>query len=625
MAKINLIKTALLAATILGGTAISAPAFAQTDQELLNQAQQAESQQYWQAAERFYRQLLQRNPRRADLWERLGDIIAQQGGRGEDAAEALAMAADNAPRDARLQTKAAKAYASIAQPERAVEYFGKAVSIDPNNAENWYSKSANESWLGRYADAEASLQGAFRAGLPRNAENLSRLATLQQWQSKQDASNATIQEMVRLDPESPPSLLALARLLSWQGAYNRAKQHLERFLAAGGDELSYRQEMAIILAWTDKPDDSLQVSTEGLEANPGDRNLRLSQVIAFNRAREYDRSFEILEGLENEFGAGDPELMELRRRFEAPLRSSISVGTGFSTDRDNIDIIGADVVYSQAIGRGSFWRFGYQGRRAKADVFSGLDRVDNQAALLVNNVFTEYETLLSKNVLGSVRVGGSFTNFNSVNRQIFQVGAKLSFRLSQDVWLNVAYNRDHYVISPRSLSLGIVRNEEYAEFVWVPDSRFYIQARFTLAQHSDTNRQKRGDLTIIRAISRKSDLKVDFGFNAVWFGYRFQFNNGYYNPDFYQRYLFPVYFTIKLSDDDNVVLTFAPGLQKDSSFNNFQFAGAASMETTHGLFRDWQLKTRWTAYVGGSESALNLAPATDYWIISGNVVLTRRF
>lgn len=623
MAKIGIFKAILLTAAILcGATLATPPALAQTDQQLLDQAIQAEGARNWAAAENFYRQLLQRNPNRADLWERLGDVYGVQN-RGVDAANAFARAADIAGGNVRIQLKTAQAYSAVEQPDNALPYLARAAAIDPGNADTWYNKSVTESWLGRYAEAEESLRRAFAAGLPRNGANLSRLATLQQWQGNNEAAEQTILEMQRVAPNDPESILGAARLYGWGGAYHRALNLLEDYKAAGGDELVYAQEKAILLAWADQPDASLKVSDTALQAHPGDRNLQISQVIAFNRARDYDTAFDILENLEAEAPPGDPELAELRRRFEAPLRSNLSVGAGFSTDRDNIDIVGGEVVYSQALDRGSFFRFGYSGLRAKADPFSGLDRIDNNDAILKNTVWGEFETLLSPDVLAAVKVGGSFTNFGP---DAVKIGARLSMRASDQLWVNVGYDRDLFVISPRALSLGIIRNEEYLEFVWVPDPRYYVQARFSLAQHNDTNRQKRGDLTIIRKVSRSPNLKVDAGFNAVWYGYRFQFNNGYYAPNFYQRYLFPLYFTVKISDDDNVVLTLAPGIQKDDTFSNFQFAGVGTIETTHGLFRDWMLKTKWSVYVGGSESALNLlAPATDYWVLSGSFVLVRRF
>ncbi len=618
------IKTALLAATVLTATAGLTPAFSQPTEELLQKAQEAENQRYWSAAEGFYRQVLQRNPNRADLWERLGDIIAAEG-RPKDAADAFARAANLASDDLRLQVKAAQAFSGISEPQRAGYFWGRAVDLDSSNSLNWLSKSVNESWAGNYSAAENSLQQAFNAGLPRTPENLVRLATLQQWQDKHEQASQTLDAILAQDPNNPDALLGVARLYGWQGNYHKALKYLKKFKENGGDDLVYSQETALILAWGDKPDESLRISDTALQNHPGDRNLGIGQVVAFFRARDFDTAFDILEGLEADAAGPDPELAEIRRRISAPLRSNIELTTGFSTDRDNIDIIGGRAVYSQALDRGTFLRFGIDGRYLKADRFSGLDRVDNGERITKTTVWGEVETDIAKNVWGSLRVGGSFTNFTSANKTIPVVGANITVRADDDLWIKFGYNRDHFLISPRALSLGLIRNEEYIEFVWVPDPRYFIQLRLSAFQNNDTNREKRADLTIIRAISRTAKLKVDAGFNAVWYGYKFRLGNGYYDPDFYQRYLFPLYFTIKISDDDNVVLTLAPGMQKDETFGKFHFSGVGTLETTHGLFNDWMLKTKWSVYVGGSESALMVAPATDYWVVAGNISIFRRF
>ncbi|MEE8295322.1 MAG: tetratricopeptide repeat protein [Sphingomonadales bacterium] len=624
MAKIIAIKSALLAATVLTGASFAMPVLAQTDQELLNMAQEAEGNRYWSAAEKFYRQMLQRNPNRPDLWERLGDIIAAQG-RPVDAARAFGRAANLAPNDLRLQTKAANAHSAVSKPEEAITFLTRAVAIDPGNAENWYAKSVNESWIGRYADAENSLKRAMAAGLPRNVENLTRLATLQQWQGKNEESNLILEEVFAQNPEEPLAILGIARLTGWQGNYHKALKLLEKYRANGGDELTYAQEKSILLAWADQPEESLKVSDAALQEHPGDKNLGIGQVIAFYRAGEFDTAFDILEGLENQAAGPDEELAELRRRISTPVRSNLSIGMGFSTDRDNIDIIGGEVVYSQALNRKTFVRFGFEGYRVKADQFSGLDRVDNMEAILNTGFWGEVDTKLAKNFWGAFKLGASFTNFGSPNRSTVIGGVKFTARTSDHLWIKFGYDRDHFMVSPRALSLGIIRSEEFIEFVWVPDPRYFIQARFSAFQNNDTNREKRADLTIIRALSRRTDLKVDVGFNGVWYGYKFDLANGYYDPSFYQRYLFPLYFTIKISDDDNMVFTFAPGMQKDETFNGFKFAGVATLETTHGLFMDWQFKTKWSVYAGGAQSALNLAPTTNYWVVAGSFVLVRRF
>lgn len=615
MAKIGL-KAALLGAAVLSGVAWAEPVLAQQD-DVLEKALAAEGQKYWSAAEEFYRQVLEQDPTQGYLWERLSDIIAQQG-RPLDAAKVLSKAADLDPGNAELQDRTARAFAAAGDPEQALAFMNRALAIESDNLFFLASKAGNETWLGRYADAEDTLLRAFDGGLEEDEENLLRLASLQQWQNKLDASLVTLRKVNALDPENVDYLVTLTRLYSWRGDFINAITSIDEYLAKGGDPLIHAQEKAVILAWADKPDASLAVSASQLSEHPDDVPLLIGQVIAHSRARDYETSLGIIERLEALTGGSD-EVAEIRRLMEAPLRSNLEVNFIAQTDRDHITLYGGQTIATITIRPGTYFRFGGEGYHMTAPVGSGLDRIDNIGSIVKTGAFAELEMPFGDNLWAIFRAGQSFTDFGP---KTFAYNFQLKARTNDNTFYTIGANRNLFMASPRSLSLGITNSEYFIQVDHTPSLNWFMQGRFEYNDLNDGNRKIQGDVTIIRSLKRRTKYNLSIGINANWFGYSLNLPNGYYDPSMYQRYLVPLYFTYKFNDDDGFTLTIAPGMQKDNTMTKFQFAGAASAELTIGLYRDWMFRAYVGAYIGGGSA---MAGQTDYWIVNGGARLVRRF
>lgn len=617
MAKVTV--NASIVAAILAGTALASPALAQQE-DLLEQALDAEGQRYWQAAEAFYRQLLARDSDRADLWKRLADIIAEQGGRDEEAAEAFARAADLESGNAELQAEASAAYSTIDQPEPAYTYIKRALEIDPDNPAYWNSRSVLEGWLGDYPAAEKSLKQAFRHGLERSEPALVRLATLQQWQGKLVESSNVLEEVVERFGGGQIILLNLARLYSYRGDYATALEYIETYKETGGEEFEYAREKSLYLAWANRPDASKAVSAPALAENPEDPDLLISTAIALQRERDYDAMIETLDRLDQVTGSNQ-EAQLIRTILTTETRSNADLRFMASTDRDNILTYGGSGVFTYALKPGTYLRLGGEVFHLEARSGSGLDRIDNGPDILNSAVWGEIEAPLGDNVWGSLLLGESFTDFGP---DAFKANAQVHFRTSDETTVSFGYDRDLFMRSPRALSLGIIRNESYIDLVWTPSIKWYIQLRGTYAWLNDTNEQGQGELTVIREVFRRNKINMDIGFSGTWFGYQQDLPNGYYDPSFVQQYFLPIYFYFKFNDNDGLSITVSPGFIKDNTMANFEFAGAISTELTFGLYRDWMMRLWTSTYIGGSGSAIT-PNIDDYFLISGGLRLVRRF
>ena len=619
MAKIGL-KAALLGATILAVSSLVMPAWAQNNEESKEQDLATEDQRYWKAAEVFYRRLLEKEPGRSDLWQRLAEILVEQGDRDEDAAEAFARAADLAPDNASLQAEAASSYSVADQPRKAFSYIARAIQIEPNNPEYWNSRSVLEAWLDDYVAAEKSMQRAFANGLPRNEDTLVRLATLQQWQGKLKESAAIMEEVIERYGGGEVLFLNLARLYSYRGDYVTAIGYIENYKEAGGDELDYAREKSLYLAWADRPNASKAIVTPALVENPDDPNLLISNAIANQRARDFKEMEVTLDHLDRVTGP-NAEAKELRRILTADSRSNADARFMASTDRDDIDIIGGSLTLTYAPRPGTYFRVGGESYYLSAPSGSGLDRNDNNDSIVKSAAWVEVEAPLSDNVWGSVLVGETFTDFGPDD---IKLNTQLHVRANDKTTVTFGYSRDLFTTSPRTLSLGIVQNEAFINTVWTPGLKWYIEARGSYLWLNDTNEGGTGELTVIRQIIRRDKVNMDLGFNGTWISYDKDLPNGYYDPSFMQRYFVPIYFYFKFNDDDGLSVTVSPGVIKDNNMDRFKFAGVVSMEYTYGLHRDWMLKANVSAYIGGSGSAID-PNISNYFFVGGGLRLVRRF
>ncbi len=264
-------------------------------------------------------------------------------------------------------------------------------------------------------------------------------------------------------------------------------------------------------------------------------------------------------------------------------------------------------------------RIGGEGYHMPAPAVSGLDRIDNVGSIVKKGAWAELEIPFSEDVRAIIRGGGASTSFGA---DIFTYDVKIRARTNDNTFITVGANRDLFMASPRSLSLGITNTEYFVQVDHTPNLDWFAQGRLAYFDLNDGNRNIRGDFTIIRNVRRRADYNINIGLNATIFGYSMDLPNGYYDPSIYQRYLVPVYFYFKFSDDDGLNITIAPGMQKDNTMQSFQFAGAASAELTIGLYRDWMFKAFVEGFIGGGSA---LAGQTDYWIVAGGARLVRRF
>ena len=110
-----------------------------------------------------------------------------------------------------------------------------------------------------------------------------------------------------------------------------------------------------------------------------------------------------------------------------------------------------------------------------------------------------------------------------------------SHRASDRLAYRVHADRDRVAASPRSVSLGVLRNRIGVDMDWRPTLRDSVRLDLAFDDLNDDNRRHWLQADYRRALHRSDRAIVDVGGQVEWMGYSRDPGNGYYSPDRYVR------------------------------------------------------------------------------------------
>jgi tetratricopeptide (TPR) repeat protein len=573
---------------------------------------QAEVARRWDDAIRIYRAVLAEDPGRVDLWLRIADIEAAVG-RPERAAEALEAAARGAPGDAAIHARLSQAQAALDRPGPALVAISRAVALDPGNAEYLRARALIANWTGDYGAAEDSYRRLL-ARDPDDAPARLGLARARRFGGKLEGAVRDYREYVRRRRDDPAGRLELAQTEAYRGNYAGAL----RVLDAYRDDLGESQEAAAfrgrVLAWARRAEAALRVIDPLLARDPGNRGLEVSRTLALAAGRQLAEAAESLRTLERR-APDDREVKDLGRLLGTPLRSSVTPRLSFYSDSDQLRVLHAAVEGDLGIRPHLRLQAALETDDLRAPRGSGLEQRDGdrQARHARGSVGAVYQ--LGPALRLDARLGAADADGD---RQL------ASYRVGLDAWVGDQWRfrieRDYgfYVISPRTVGLGIRRGANQAEVVWEPAIEYHVTVLAGHATFSDGNERWEVVVAPRRAVLRSQHLNLDLGLRAWWYGFDRDLDNGYYDPAFFQRYSVTAFAYWKLADNHGVSAIASLGAGKDDAARGFDFAGEALLAATFGIFSDWQLRLA-AAY------SYNRLPSGAFDGVSASVALTRRF
>jgi len=566
----------------------------------------------WEQALTVYQQELEAAPERIDLWVRVANIQSHLK-RPHDAVMSLLTAIELQPHDAQLYKRLSEAHASNNQAEAALLACREALfrSLDDLDVRRACAQLAV--WTGDYDQAEWHYTQSLAAD-PEKAEALLGVARINTWSGKYGKGLKAYRAYLDKQPGDKDVWLELAQALIWKGDYAGAQKTLDHYLVVFGNDDNLQARQARLLVRAGRPDAANALNEPLLAASPNDYYLRLTRTLILRDNHEPRAARDSLSDLER-LQPHSRDTQDMKRFVLTPQRSNLEARFYFSEDSDNIRILRSELLATAQLAPEFSLRAGGSWERLKADLGSGLDTIDGSGAIEDSAGWLGFGYRVAPMLgIDGLVGGGSVQGGDSYS--LFQVGVDLDphDRFSA----HLQYDRKLYNVSPRSVSLGILSNGGSAFFVWRPTLRTSVIAQGSYADLSDDNTRWEAIFSPRYAVMRTAHFNLDLGLLGWWLGFDQDLDNGYYDPELYERYAAIGIGTWKISDDDSVSLVVSLGEQRDTFGDSFDFGADANLEGVFGLYRDWMVKAA-VGYTDRSRSS----GAYDAWL--GFLSLMRRF
>ncbi len=653
--KLVLIQTVAIAGLVVAGLPMSAQAAGTTQAgtpspSVPPAALRAEMHKQWAVAEAIYRRILARHPDRVDLRLRLADVLAAQG-KSAEAAKALALAADQRPRDAALQAKASEAFAAAKDARNALVYIDRALSLRPDDMSLERRRLALANWAGNDEQALDSVR-ILMGKTPGDASLQREYALILSRTGHLDKAASLLSDYVATHPADRSAVMDLARIQAWRGNLAVARTLLERYRRAGGNkkkyqnelaeidgsggrpetmsapedslirqdeadfgEVDYQRELALIEGWSGRPAATLALADSLIRRDGADFRAHYARAIALRDNYEYAaamREIDILEKLR----PGSPEVAELRRTITAQQKPYLQIDTAAIWSSDSIFSTDGGVSYHQPI-TDSWWVMAGGGANyLRASRETGYGNLDGGNDAADGGGWIGAKTRVAPGALAEARIGAA-SNGQGHDALIWR--ASLTGRLSDDLHVQISNSRDFEGISPRSVSLGITRIDTQLTAVYTPDFDWTVGAIARESELSDHNHYGSFYLAPRRSVLRSQYFNVDLGVSGDWSGYSRTPNDGYYSPKFLQKYAVDTYLYYKINYESGVSLIVSPGVLRDNTMHTFRFGTGVAAEATFGQYSDWMTKIR-AAYSDNGTDYGN-----RYSAESVGITLVRRF
>ncbi|HJZ70771.1 MAG TPA: tetratricopeptide repeat protein [Vicinamibacterales bacterium] len=571
----------------------------------------AESAGNWTQALDVYKRSLDQQPHDAKLWVRVADIDARLGNLDGSVA-ALRRAIEEAPQDALLHQRLAQAYAMLQQPLAALDAIERALRLSPDSVEFLRARGTLATWVADYDRAQDSYR-RLRTLQPDAHDVLLNLARVNAWDGRTDAAVEAYTAYLRVEPDAAAVWIELARAEGWRGNYGAALEDLEAYRGRFGTDEAYSRESAALLARGGRPAKALDTLEPLLRHHPDDYDLNLTRTLALTmqrRAREASDALTTVRRLQP--AARDTQAAE--RIVRVVLGSSAEPGVSVYGDSSGLEMQRVAPRATVKLSTGTTFGAAYEHAMLTAPRGSDLAQADGSPTADHDHVWVSAaQQMRGINLHG--RIGRERTMAGDLTS--YAIGADLT--PADGLKLTLERNSGFFIVSPRTISLGLQQVGHRALLDWSPTLRSQIVVEALYQTLSDGNRRWELTASPRRSVARTERLNLDLGAVVSLSHTATNYNNGYYDPSRYEFYGAAAYPYWKVSESVGFGASLALGAQRDDFSPSYRLGGNALGEATFGIYNAWVLK------VSGGEMVnqrLNTGAFRGY---GATVSLIRRF
>ena len=542
----------------------------------------AEGAGNWTTALTTYRAALADEPHNAALWVRVADIEARLGN-VEQSATALQHAVDASPQDVVLHQRLSQAHAMLDRPWAALEAIEHAVRLSPESEELLRARGTLATWAGDYNRAQDSYRRLERLS-PGDRDLVLNLARVSAWGGHTDAAVAAYRRYLANHSDAAAIWLELARTESWRGNYGAALECLDKYRARFREHEKYARERAAILARAGRPGEALDTIAPLLLLHPYDYELNLTRALALTMQRRTRDASDALDTV-RDLKPDAAETRSAERVMQATLASAADPGVTVYGDSSTLEVQRFAPRATVSFANGTTIAAGSEHDRLTARQGSGLEQIDGAESAGHDQVWIsgaqQFRGLAVRGRIGQARASGR-------DLTAYQVGADVT--PADGLRLSVERNAGFFVVSPRTIGLGLRQVSHRARLEWAPGIRWQVVTDAWYQSLSDGNH--RWELTVAprRRVARTERLNLDLGFTVTRLHTAFNFDHGYYDPNRYEYYAFTAYPYWKLGENTGVGVSLALGAQRDDFSPGFRPGSSVTVDATFGIYRRWAVK-----------------------------------
>lgn len=563
----------------------------------------------WDEAIRVYRQALDREPGRADLWVRVAEIAARLG-RVSDVTTALSRAAEASPNDPELHFRLSQANAAANDPAAAQSAVERAIALRPSDPEYLRAGAVLATWNGDYSTASLRYR-QLQVVQPSDISIVLNLARLSAWSGETAEAVSSYRRYLQVNPNAADVWLELATAESWRGRHAAALDALNVYRDRFGESRAHSLALARILAGAGRPSRAVDLLEPLRQQDPGNYEVNLTRTIALALRQSVRDAHEAL-ALVRRFDPTSRETRNAERLVRTMVGSTIEPGFTFYGDSDHLQVIRVEPAGSLMLRSGTQLSAGHARYSLQAAAASGLDRLAGGTAS------HEHTWAGVAQAVGGLTVSGRIGSATADERRRTQHTVGIQWRASDTFSVGVERSQGFVVISPRTVELGLTERRHRTDVVWTPTLATAVVAGGTYQEFSDGNHRWEVTIAPRRAIVRTGSVNLDLGLSAYRLEASRDLTNGYYDPRAYEAYQAAAYPYFKISENVGFGLSLTAGAQREHRLP-FRFGGSATGEATLGIYRAWLLRVT-------ASATHNLRQESGAFRgYAGSVVLIRRF